>query len=223
MKLRPPIQFPALVDHNDRLSELGDLRFRSLLSPQDWQALPSAIRRRFSKRLENGDTAIYVGKIIETNMNRIGWWLAQSLRLVGSPLPTACDCNASSVVTVTEDRTADGQIWTRLYARSSGFPQIIHSSKRFTGPTGLEEYIGCGISIALCISCEKNALVFSSHSYSIGFVRFRWKLPVWLTPGQLTVRHQAVDENRFLFSLDLHNARFGTLIHQTACYRDEGA
>jgi hypothetical protein len=35
---------------------LGDLRFRALMSEEDWSALPAPIRRRFSKRLSGGNT-----------------------------------------------------------------------------------------------------------------------------------------------------------------------
>src|SRR5262245_40544344 len=96
--------------------ELGDLRFRALTSEQDWNALPPPIRRRFSKRLSGGDTAVYVGEVLETRMSRAGWWFAQAARLIGGPLPISRDAHLPSVVTVTEDVAACGQHWTRLYA-----------------------------------------------------------------------------------------------------------
>ena len=70
---------------------LGDLRFRALHAGAEWAALPLAIRRRFSKRLAGGKTAVYVGEVIETQMSRAGWWLAQAARLIGGPLPISRD------------------------------------------------------------------------------------------------------------------------------------
>ena len=98
-------------------------------------------------------------------MSRLGWWLAQLARVVGGPLPISRDANVPSVVTVTEDIATGGQIWTRLYARRSGFPQIIHSSKRFAGPTGVEEYLGHGFGMELTIHARDGARVFRSDSY----------------------------------------------------------
>ena len=60
-----------------------------------------------------------------------GFLLAQLARLFGGPLPISRAAGLESVVTVTEDLATGGQVWTRLYARRNGFPQIIHSSKRF--------------------------------------------------------------------------------------------
>jgi hypothetical protein len=136
---------------------LGDLRFRALLAEADWYELPLPIRRRFSKRLADGETAVYVGEILETHLSRAGWLLAQLLRLIGAPLPTASDSGVPSVVTVTEEMATGGQIWTRLYARRRSFPQVVHSSKRFAGRTGLEEYVGYGVGMALKLEVEDGA------------------------------------------------------------------
>ena len=72
-----------------------------------------------------------------------------------------CRC----VVTVTEDMASGGQIWTRLCARSERLSAGHPFRQRFAGPTGLEEYVGCGVSMALNISVEHEALVFRSAGY----------------------------------------------------------
>ncbi len=55
-----------------RKDDGGDTRFRSLMRAEDWESLPAAIRRRFSKRLANGATALYAGEVLETTMSRMG-------------------------------------------------------------------------------------------------------------------------------------------------------
>src|SRR3984893_7381377 len=139
---------------------LCDLRFRALLADDDWGRLPLATWRRFSKRLADGKTAIYVGEVVEVQFSRIGWWVAQLARLVGGQLPTCGDTNVPSIVTVTEDAATGGQVWTRIYTRRNGFPHVIHSSKRFSGPTGLEEYVGVGVSMALPMRGAGRAVPF---------------------------------------------------------------
>src|SRR5204863_1409509 len=132
-----------------------------------------------------------------------GWWLAQLARLIGGPLPTGAETGVPMVVTVTEDAASGGQIWTRICARSNGFPQVIHSSKRFAGPTGLEEYVGFGVSMALLISVEDEALLFRSAGYSVQLGAWRLKLPVLLTPGALTVAHTDLGGGEFRFTLEI--------------------
>src|SRR6204780_4468880 len=139
---------------------LGDLRFRALLADDDWCSLPLPIRRRFSKRLAGGETAVYVGEILETRLSRAGWLLVQLLRLIGAPLPTPSYSRVPSVVPVTEETAPGGQIWTRLYARRSGFPQVIHSAKRFAGRTGIEDYLGGGLGMALRFGVRNGAQGF---------------------------------------------------------------
>ena len=144
---------------------LGDLRFRALLPTAAWRRLPAAVRRRFSKRLERGATALYVGRVTAARHSALGWLLAQALRPLGGPLPFGIEPGTAASVAVTEDADGGGQVWTRLYARRRGFPQVIHSAKRFSGPTGLEEHMGWGLGMALTLQSDARALVFSSDHY----------------------------------------------------------
>jgi Domain of unknown function (DUF4166) len=209
---------PAPAAHKP--APLGDPRFRALLSAQDWASLPAPVRRRFSKRLAGGASVVYRGVVTETRMSRLGYALAQLARLIGGPLPTSRGSGLPAVVTVTEDMETQGQHWTRLYVRQSGFPQVIHSSKRFAGSTGLEEYVGAGVGMALRVEVEAGALVFRSAGYFVQVLGKRLRLPAWLTPGALTVTHCELGEGRFVFTLSLVHPRFGELIAQSAVFAD---
>jgi hypothetical protein len=199
---------------------LLDLRFRALLGDAAWARLPPAIRRRFSKRLADGRTVVYTGRVTDMAISRAGRVLAQLARLIGAPLPVSRDVDVPSVVTVTEDMRSGGQIWTRLYARRRGFPQMIHSAKRFGGPTGLEEHVGCGIGMTLRVSATESALVFRSERYFLQVGRLRVMLPRLLSPGDLTVTHREIDATRFEFTLDLSHPRLRGLIHQRAVFEE---
>jgi len=199
---------------------LDDARFRGLLSPEDWGRLPVAVWRRFSKRLAGGKTVVYAGEVEESFHSRAGWWLAQLTRLMGGPLPTGTESRVPMIVTVTEDVASGGQVWTRICARSDGFPQVIHSAKRFMGPTGLEEYIGCGIGVALRLSVEHEGLFFRSAGYFLCIGKLRLRLPDWLTPGELTVSHTDLGGGLFRFTLDVIHPRLGVLIRQSAVFAE---
>lgn len=221
MALQSKILRPTRPDSEHGLdAALGDLRFRALLSDDDWHRLPPATRQRFSKRLADGSTAIYVGEVVEISFSRIGWWLAQIARLIGGPLPTSSDTRVPSIVTVTEDAATSGQIWTRIYARRNGFPQVIHSSKRFAGPTGLEEYLGFGVGMALRIVVDGENLLFCSAGYFVQAGGLKFALPAFLTPGALTVTHTDRGGGEFQFTLEIVHPRFGTLVRQSAVFRE---
>jgi len=200
--------------------DLADLRFRALMSEPEWAALPPAIRRRFSRRVADGATTVYAGRVVTTRMSRLGFLLAQAARLIGGPLPTSTDTGVPGIVTVTEDLATGGQIWTRLYGRRHGFPQVIHSSKRFAGPTGLEEYLGFGFGMALTVAVRDGALVFKSHSYFVQVLRRRLRLPSWLCPGDLEVTHAECGAGRFVFTLRLEHRLLGGLIDQTIEFQE---
>ncbi len=198
-----------------------DSRFRALVGDTAWVQLPPAVRRRFSKRLAPGDVALYRGAVIETTLSRTGRVLAMLGRLIGAPLPLTDGATGPAIVAVTEDAAIGGQIWTRSYARPGRFHQVVHSAKRFRGPTGLEEYVGCGIGMTLTVGVEAGALVFRSSRYFLEFGRLRLTLPRWLEPGAMEIVHREEDAGgRFSFRLTLRHRAFGCLVHQLAMFED---
>jgi hypothetical protein len=197
-----------------------DHRFHALLPDADWGRLPVSIWRRFSKRLADGATIVYVGEIDEAYLSRAGWWFAQAARLIGGPLPTGDEVGVPMIVTVTEDAASGGQIWTRVAGRRHGFPQVIHSAKRFAGPTGLQEYLGFGLSMELRIAVANAALEFRSTGYALQLAGFYIRLPGWLVPGDLTVTHSDLGGGAFRFTLEIVHPRFGRMLRQSAVFRE---
>ncbi|HUN98265.1 MAG TPA: DUF4166 domain-containing protein [Bradyrhizobium sp.] len=213
----PAFQAPHAPEPNP---SLNDLRFRALLGKDEWDHLPAETRRRFSKRLADGKTAVYVGEIDAISFSLAGRCMVQLARLIGGPLPIADDVGVPMIVTVTEDIATGGQIWTRICARRDGFPQVIHSSKRFAGRTGLEEYVGFGISMALRMSVETEALIFHSSDYFFRLGVLKLRVPSLLTPGALTVTHSDLGHGLFRFTLEIIHPHFGPLVRQSAVFRE---
>lgn len=114
-------------------------------------------------------------------------------------------------------------MWTRRYDRIGRLPQVIRSTKRFAGPTGLEEDLGHGIGIALRVEAGDDALWFTSDHYFWRFAGRRWRLPGWAAPGRMVVGHVDLGGGRFCFSLSLRHAWFGLLVEQVAMFRDPPA
>ena len=150
---------------------LHDLRFRALLGEEAWGALPPEVQHRFDKRLSGAQVALYRGLVVEMQMSRLGWLLAQLCRLFGAPLPLNRRPGGGALVSVSEDQAGGGQCWTRIYARPGGFPQVIHSAKRFAGPTGLEEYLGRGLGMALRVEALPDGIAFVSDHYFLALGR----------------------------------------------------
>jgi hypothetical protein len=203
-----------------------DIRFRILVGSAGWSRLPLAVQRRFSKRLGGTQVVLYRGTVVETRLSRLGCLLAQLLRPMGAPLPLRREAGVAAVVCVSEDAQSGGQIWSRLYVSHGGFPQVIHSTKSFAGPTGLEEQIGLGIGMALRVEARDDGLLFTSDHYVWYGFGHRWRLPNWLTPGKTVVTHRdrGTDEQGrgcFAFDLDVRHPWFGELLHQHALFSDQ--
>ena len=200
---------------------LGDLRYRTLMGARAWNALKPAVRQRFAKRLGAGDSVVYMGQIVETRMNRLGRLLVQAARLIGSPFPLEPEAKGeAAVVALTADHGSAGQHWTRLYAWRDGFPQVVHSAKRFAGPTGLEEYVGYGVGVALTLHEEDGGLRFRSAGYFLKVFGRRVPLPTFLSPGEMVIGHDDLGGGRFTFTLQLEHPLFGALLHQVAQFND---
>ena len=163
---------PHVVPFAPRAPAAGpDWRYRRLVGDRAWGALPNEVQRRFSKRLRPGEATVYRGEVVLTELSTVGWLISQAARLIGGPLPFTADATGPAVVTVTEEPALSGQIWSRQYPCPGGFPQVIHSAKRFSGPTGLEEYLarflGLGLVMRLTIHVEDRSLVFRSAGYAL--------------------------------------------------------
>jgi hypothetical protein len=189
------------------------------LAGEDWSALPAAVRARFARHIGAGACVAYVGEVAECRLSLAGWLLAQVARLIGAPLPLGRDTGVAATVSVTGDIDGRGQYWTRQYGRHRGFPQVIHSAKQFAGPTGLEEYLGFGMGIALRLRVADAALLFESDHYFVRLPGLRLRIPLWAV-GALTIGHLDLGEGRFAFSLDLVHPLLGELVHQVAIFAD---
>lgn len=198
---------------------VGDLRFRTVVGEADWARLPAAVRARFGKRIAHCRTVVYSGEVVECEISRCGRALAWLARLIGGPLPLTGDVFVPAVVCVTEDAPG-GQCWTRLYGRRRGFPQVIRSSKRFCGPTGIEEHIGGGFGIALRTEVTEGALHFVSDHYFVSVARLRLRLPRWLEPGAMRVSHIDCGRGAFAFVLLVTHPLLGPLVRQTCLFQD---
>jgi hypothetical protein len=199
---------------------IEDIRFRTLAGTDEWTRLPAAVRARFERHIGPGTTILYAGEVVECRMSRCGRLLCQLARLIGAPLPLTCDAFVPAAVSVTEDPASGGQFWTRVYGRRRGFPQVIHSSKRFAGPTGLEEYVGAGVGIALRLEVKNEALHFLSDHYFLKLGPARLRLPGWLSPGLMRVSHIDCGHGSFAFVLSLVHSRLGELVRQTAMFEE---
>lgn len=207
---------------------LADMRFRALLGQSEWDTLPPAVQVRFGKRLGVGDSASYAGQVEFCRMSISGRVLAQACRIIGAPLPLEREGGVAASVSVTEDGASGGQVWTRMYARKRGFPQVIHSAKRFAGPTGLEEYLGHGFGIALSVSAIDGGIRFSSDHYFFEIFGKRLRLPRLIAPGKLTIDHkdqgargEKGNSGAFTFTLALKHAILGEVMHQHCRFYDQ--
>ena len=187
--------------------------YASLLGPS-WSELPVRTRARFGVERE---MVCYHGRVVVSECTLLGRLFRQLGRLVGSPLPFDDTIGPATVVVMATGRGSSS--WTRIYRRN-GRAQAIRSVKRFAGPTGLEEYLGLGLCMALRLRVDNVSLLFQSAGYSLAVGKVRIPLPNWLTPGRLLVRSTELEAPSFRFCLTLNHPRFGEVLRQEAVFED---
>lgn len=212
------LQLPSRAP--DPEGSVQDLRFRTLLGAAKWDGLPPEVQRRFSKRLTGAGFALYRGLVVRMDMPLLGRLLAQACRLFGAPLPLCRRTGCAALVAVSEDQRSGGQCWTRVYSRPGDFPQVIHSAKRFCGPTGLEEYLGRGLGMALRVEALDDGIAFVSDHYFFAVAGRRIRLPRFLAPGVARVTHRQIAGSSFVFGLELDHPWAGMLINQQILFDD---
>ena len=208
------------ISESRKSSGLRDFRFRQLIGEEAWSQLPSAVQLRFSKCKAPGELALYSGEVTFTKLNFAGLILSRLVWLIGRPLPDRNGATGPAVVIVVEEPALGGQSWTRSYARSGLPPHVIHSVKRFGGPTGLEEYVGFGVGMTLRVCVEDRALVFRSDRYFLEGFGLRLYLPRFFEPGRMEIRHEDVGGGAFMFRLGLVHRLFGQMLVQDARFID---
>ncbi|MCY3620247.1 MAG: DUF4166 domain-containing protein [Gammaproteobacteria bacterium] len=182
---------------------------------RSWSELPVRTRARFGVERE---MVCYHGRVVASDCTLFGRFFRQLARLVGSPLPFDDTIGPATVVVMATGR--GGSSWTRVYRRNAGRTQAIRSVKRFAGPTGLEEYLGAGLCMALRVRVENTSLLFESAGYSWAVGNLRIPFPNWLTPGRLLVRSTELAAPCFRFCLTLNHPRFGEVLRQEAVFED---
>ena len=188
--------------------------YASLVGPS-WSELPVRTRVRFG--VERG-VVCYRGRVVVAECTRLGRVFRQLARLVGSPLPFDDTIGPAAVVVMVIGSGSSS--WTRVYRRNGGRAQAIRSVKRFAGPTGLEEFLGAGLCMALRARAKNASLVFEIAGYSLALGNLRIPLPSWLTPGRLVVRSTELAAPCFKFNLTLSHPRFGVVLRQEAVFED---
>ena len=183
--------------------------------------MPLSIRRRFSRRVADGNTVVYVGEILETRMSITGLVACASDAADWFAVSGLPESHMPCVVSVTEDMPSiGGQTWTLLYARRRRFPQIVYSSKRFAGPTGFEDHVGYGVGMTLTYGGCGRCACLSQPRLFRRILRAAHPAADLATPGALSVTHAECADGRFSFTLDVVHPRFGLLIRQMGLFRE---
>lgn len=193
--------------------------YRALLGEAAWHKLHPAIQQRFSDAHCNKPVT-YVGMMTEVFASFWGRVFAQVCRLIGTPLALNGGKNIATRVCVYPNEKLQGLTWDRYYYFPYGGTNRVRSTKCIRSDLGLVEVVGCGFGMRLNLCEREGALVFESTGYYVQVGKLKIAIPALITPGNTVVSQKALDERRFLFSLDVVHPLLGRLFHQHGIFEE---
>ncbi len=192
------------------------LDFRRLVGEEAWARLPLAVRQRFGvHRLD--EEVVYGGEMV-VRASRLGRWMAQACRLIGTPLAPFTGERVPMRVVVRME--AAGVVWDRWYG-FPGRPQMLVTSRKQLGRAGeLLEVARGGLGMRSEITVEGGALHFRSQGYVWVLGALVLPLPTVLTPGAAHVVHEDLGGGRFRFAMRFVHPWFGETVFQEGVFAD---
>lgn len=192
------------------------LDFRRLVGEAAWARLPLAVRARFGLH-RIGEEVVYPGEMV-VRASRVGRWLAEVCRLIGTPLaPWTGEAVPMRVVVRMEGQ---GVVWDRWYG-FEGRPGILVTSRKQLGRAGeLLEVARGGLGMRSEVTVEDGALHFRGKGYVWVLGPLVVPLPSLLTPGAAHVVHEDLGNGRFRFVLRFVHPWFGETLYQEGVFVD---
>ncbi|WP_412545107.1 DUF4166 domain-containing protein [Maricaulis sp. MIT060901] len=170
-----------------------------------------AIRKRFAANTE----CEYPGRA-RLSASTIGQCIAWICCLLGRPLPVS---RGELDACIRLERAQGGMRWIRDYIHPGGKVERVCSTKRIDRKGRLHECARL-VSMRLQLSEEGGSLVFTSDAFLLDLGPLHIPIPDILTPGRITVRHEARGKDRFEFHLTCDHPWFGRVFDQSVVCTD---
>jgi hypothetical protein len=209
------------------VAEFRPLHYESLLGAAAWQRLPEAVRDRFAAHEAHWTGAMTL------HASFCGRCVAHLCKLIGEPLPPACDEPVRATVRVEPDAATGGSRWIRRYELPRRSLEIA-SVKSVDAAGHMIERLAMGLRMELDVRTDDGALHFVTTGYHLEIPRswpllrrvcprpLRLRFPAWWLPGRTHVVHRDLGDGRFRFSMTIRHAWLGELFHHDGVFRSAG-
>ena len=193
-----------------------DDSYQKLLGQKEWSKLKPEIQKRFSVKPALGKKIVYLGSM-QVRASFFGWLFAKFCRLIGRPLATQAGEDIPVVVSLAQNKQYKGTEWKRDYY-FTGYTETIVSVKAIDEHGQLEEHTGYGFSMCLDVKVIDGNMHFISSKYKFRLGRFAMTLPMLITPGNIVVKHEQLENEFFRFTLEVNHPLLGQTFFQTGIF-----